>query len=85
MNAFIGEAGGDFRGDMRTGFASIGADQHARMLVQQAEIAPYAAAGPVKGLVVQGIFAGNSPDAVSSKQFFGHLKGSVSRKGGSRA
>ena len=42
------------------------------MFISQAEIAPYAAADPVKGLVVQGLFAGYAPDTVRSKEFFRH-------------
>src|ERR1700730_1561720 len=73
-DAFLSEPGGNLRSNMRTRFAGVGADKHSRMFSSQAKIAPNAAADPVKRLIVQGIFAGDAPDTVSPKEFFGHFE-----------
>jgi hypothetical protein len=72
--AFLSEPGGNLRSNMRTRFAGVGADKHSRIFISQAQIAPNAAADPVKRLIVQGIFAGYAPDTVGSKEFFSHFE-----------
>src|SRR5579864_8125078 len=84
-NAFPGEPGGNLGGNMRPGFAGIRADQHSRAIIPHAEVAPDAPAGPIKGLVVQRIFAGYTADTVSSEEFFGHWADSVAPGFASRA
>ncbi len=72
-SALFGQPGGDLGGDMGPGFAGVHADQHARLLVAQPEVASEAAAHPVKGLVVERVLSGYAPDAIGSEKFLGHV------------
>ena len=83
VNAFFGKSGHNFRGDMSTRFAGIGANQHAGMLVPETEVASNAAADPVEGGIIQGIFAGYAADAVCSKELFRHFEESHPANSGS--
>jgi hypothetical protein len=83
MNAFFGKSGHNFRGDMSTRFAGIGANQHARVLVPETKVASNAAADPVQSCIIQGIFARYAADAVSSKELFRHFEKSRPANSGS--
>ena len=79
-HAIIGKSGGELRGNVRTRFPRVHADQDARLGVNLQQIFSQRPRDPVQSGVVQRIRAGNAANAVRAEQFLGH-RGVRTRRG----
>ncbi len=73
--AAFGEAGGEKRGDMGAGFASVHADEDVGGAIGFAQIISHGAAGGEEGAVIERRSAGNAANAVGAEELFGHEMG----------